>query len=80
MKSLLFVSFVQVLGYLLLLIGLALRYWLNRRKFNRIVGYRTEGFRSYEHKTAARGLEWLLKKSSLGVYPFWWLPGGDRIL
>lgn len=62
MKSLLFVSFVQVLGYILLLVGLCLSYWLNRRRFNRTVGYRTEGFRSYEHKTATRTLEWLFKK------------------
>lgn len=73
MKSLLFVSTVQVLGYSLLLVGLCQRYWLNQRKFNRTIGYHLESFRNYEHKTAAHTLEWLLMKIAwacilLGVF------------
>lgn len=41
-----------VLGIIALVSGLALRYWINRRKFNRRAATGAEGFSNYERSVA----------------------------
>ena len=51
------VSNVQVYGIIILIIGVALRYYINRRRFNRKNGAAVEMFRNFEHKSFVRSLE-----------------------
>ena len=46
-----------VIGILFLVVGLGLRYWLNRRKFYRRSITGTEGFSSYEMSVGIRFIE-----------------------
>lgn len=46
-----------IIGISFFAIGVALRYWINRRKFNRRNVAGLEGFSSYEKATATRFLE-----------------------
>ncbi|WP_312079385.1 molybdenum ABC transporter permease [Chryseobacterium sp.] len=46
-----------IISIVFLLLGFALRYWINRRKFNRRGVAGLEGFSSYEKATAVRFLE-----------------------
>jgi len=50
-----------VLGIIALVLGLALRYWINRRKFNRRAATGAEGFSNYERSVAITFLERLGK-------------------
>lgn len=43
-------SMVQIIGILMLVIGLVIRYFMKRRRFNRRNQYGTQGFKSYEHR------------------------------
>lgn len=43
---------VTIIGILLIIIGFALRYWMNRRRFNRNNYAGIQTFRSYEHRFA----------------------------
>ena len=52
---------INVIASFILILGLGLRYWVNRRKFNRRNFNGVEGFKSYEHKTSARFIDQLLK-------------------
>lgn len=51
---------VQVYGIIILIAGLAIRYFVNRRKFNRRNQFAVETFRTYEHKTFSFIFEKLL--------------------
>ncbi|MNK11863.1 hypothetical protein D3C87_299120 [compost metagenome] len=44
-------SIVQITGILFLISGMVIRYFINRRRFNRRNQYGTQGFNSYEHRT-----------------------------
>ena len=46
-----------VIGVLFLVLGLGLRYWINRRKFNRRSPMGAEGFSSYEKSVAIKLIE-----------------------
>lgn len=46
-----------VIGIIFLLLGLALRYWINRRKFYRRSSTGAEGFSSYEKSVAIQFVE-----------------------
>ncbi|MYY43971.1 molybdenum ABC transporter permease [Elizabethkingia anophelis] len=46
-----------VVGIVFLVVGLALRYWINRRKFYRRSITGLEGFSSYEKSVAVRFIE-----------------------
>ena len=46
-----------VIGIIFLVLGLGLRYWINRRKFYRRSPTGAEGFSSYEKSVATRFLE-----------------------
>lgn len=46
-----------VLGIIALVLGLGLRYWINRRKFYRRSPTGAEGFSSYEKSVAIRFIE-----------------------
>lgn len=46
-----------VIGVLFLVLGLGLRYWINRRKFNRRGPMGAEGFSSYEKSIAIKFIE-----------------------
>ncbi|MES2267064.1 MAG: molybdenum ABC transporter permease [Bacteroidota bacterium] len=50
-----------VIGILFLVLGLGLRYWINRRKFYRRGPMGSEGFTSYEKSVAIKLLERLGK-------------------
>lgn len=50
-----------VLGIIALVLGLGLRYWINRRKFYRRSPMGSEGFSSYEKSVAVTFLERLGK-------------------
>lgn len=51
MSTLFIYSLVQIVGIIMLVGGLVLRYFINRRRFNRRNQYGTQGFNSYEHRT-----------------------------
>lgn len=53
---------MTVFGILLAILGLGLRYWLNRRAFNRRNAAGVELFNSYEAATGNKLLEGLGKK------------------
>ena len=42
-------------------VGAGIRYWVNRRRFNRRNFSGVEVFKNYEHKTGARFIDQLLK-------------------
>ncbi|WP_134091127.1 molybdenum ABC transporter permease [Olivibacter sp. XZL3] len=46
-----------VIGIIFLVLGLALRYWINRRKFYRRSPTGAEGFSSYEKSVAIKFIE-----------------------
>jgi preprotein translocase subunit SecG len=46
-----------VIGIIFLVLGLALRYWINRRKFYRRSPMGAEGFSSYEKSVAIKFIE-----------------------
>lgn len=52
---------INVIASFILILGLGLRYLVNRRKFNRRNFSGVEAFKSYEHKTSARFIDQLLK-------------------
>lgn len=51
MSTLFIYSLVQIVGIIMLVAGLVLRYFINRRRFNRRNQFGTQGFNSYEHRT-----------------------------
>lgn len=53
---------IKVFAVVLFIIGAALRYWLNRRRFNRNNFAGVQTFKSYEHKTGIGSVEFVLKK------------------
>ncbi|UOE51311.1 molybdenum ABC transporter permease [Mucilaginibacter sp. SMC90] len=64
---------VELFGGFIVLIGLALRYWINRRRFNRRNGAGVQLFSSYEKKVVLTLGERLLKLLGLvfiffGIY------------
>jgi uncharacterized membrane protein len=56
-----------IMGIFLLLIGAALRYWINRRRFNRRNAAGLEGFSTYEHATAIKFVEGIGKLISYAL-------------
>jgi membrane protein DedA with SNARE-associated domain len=50
-----------VLGIIALVLGLGLRYWINRRKFYRRSAFGSEGFSSYEKSVAVTFVERIAK-------------------
>lgn len=54
-----------IISIVFLLLGFSLRYWINRRKFNRRGVAGLEGFSSYEKATVTRFLERIGKLLSL---------------
>jgi len=61
------ISKIQVLGFIVLLIGLAAEFWINRRKFNRKNKYGVFVFKNYEHQLVTRSWERFVK---IGAYIF----------
>lgn len=55
---------IQIIAYGLL--GLALVYWVKKRRFERTTIYGTEQFQSYKHKTGAKLVDALLWGLGLG--------------
>jgi len=65
-----------IIGIIILVAGLLLRYWINRRKFYRRSITGSEGFSSYERSVAVRFAEWLGKLIAyvliiLGLLSIW---------
>lgn len=58
------------LGIIALIIGISLRYWINRRKFYRRSPIGVEGFSSYEKSVVTTFLEGSLKWISFGLIIF----------
>jgi hypothetical protein len=58
------------LGIIALIIGVSLRYWINRRKFYRRNPMGLEGFSSYEKSVVTIFLEGSLKWISFGLIIF----------
>lgn len=52
---------IYVIASFIFIAGVALRYWVNRRRFNRRNFSGLETFKSYEHKTGTRFMEQLFK-------------------
>lgn len=61
---------VQIIGVVLLLIGMAMRYWVNRRRFNRRTITGMQVFNSYEKALAQTWLEKLVKLAGLALVLF----------
>lgn len=55
---------IQIIAYGLL--GLALAYWVKKRRFDRTTIYGTEQFQSYKHKAGAKLVDALLWGLGLG--------------
>jgi len=51
----------SIIGILLMLFGICLRFWINRRKFNRRGPNGLEHFSSYEKSVATRSVEGFCK-------------------
>ncbi|WP_448635419.1 hypothetical protein [Pedobacter panaciterrae] len=64
------ISNVQVYGTIILIIGLALRYAMYRRKFNRTNRYGVQYFRNFEYKSAAQPLEKFAKIIAMALILF----------
>ena len=58
------------LGIIALIIGVSLRYWINRRKFYRRSPMGVEGFSSYEKSVVTTFFEGSLKWISFGLIIF----------
>ncbi|GAE63321.1 molybdenum ABC transporter permease [Chryseobacterium indologenes] len=56
-----------IMGIFLLMTGIALRYWINRRRFNRRNAAGLEGFTTYEHATVIMFIEGIGKLISYTV-------------
>lgn len=77
-----------VIGILFLVVGLALRYWINRRKFYRRGPLGAEGFSSYESSVFVKLIErigkWIAytliiyELLSIGVY--YWQKKENKVL
>lgn len=63
-------SAVQFYGVILLLIGLSIRYFTNRKRAYRFNRHGVEEFNSYEQKTLLRSLESLLRFIALPLILF----------
>lgn len=59
-----------VIGIIFLILGLGLRYWINRRKFYRRGPMGAEGFSSYEKSVAIKFLEKVSKWIAYGLIIF----------
>lgn len=59
-----------VIGILFLVLGLGLRYWINRRKFYRRGPMGAEGFSSYESSVAIKLIERVSKWIAYGLIIF----------
>ncbi|MGJ7030934.1 hypothetical protein [Niabella hirudinis] len=53
---------IKVFAVVLFIVGAALRYWMNRRRFNRNNFAGVQTFKSYEHKTGIESVEYVLRK------------------
>jgi hypothetical protein len=51
METIKHLTTVQAIGIILLVVGLALRYWMNRRRFDRTIATGLQRYKNYEHKT-----------------------------
>jgi hypothetical protein len=60
----------QVFGIIVVLVGFALRYWVNRRRFNRRNFAGLQTFNSYEQKVTVKLFERIVKLVGLGVIAF----------
>jgi len=60
-----------VIGIIFLVLGLGLRYWINRRKFYRRSPTGAEGFSSYEKSVAIKFGERLGKWIAYALIIFW---------
>lgn len=58
---------IKIFAIFIFIVGVVLRYWMNRRKFNRRNFTGTEEFRNYEHKTSADTFEFILKIVAWGL-------------
>lgn len=58
------ISRIQVLGFIILLVGLIAEFWINRRKFNRKNKYGVFIYKDYEHMVVLRVWERLVKVSA----------------
>jgi uncharacterized membrane protein len=67
------ISKVQVYGIILLIIGVAIRYFINRRRFNRTNEAAVQIFKSFEHKTFIRPLESIFKLIAMALILFGFL-------
>ena len=52
---------LQVQGIIMLVIGIAIRYWIAKRKFNRRAITGAQVFNSYKESVFIRVFEWLVK-------------------
>lgn len=52
---------INVIASVIFIVGASLRYWVNRRRFNRRNFSGIETFKSYEHKTGVRFMDQLFK-------------------
>ena len=59
-----------VIGIIFLVLGLGLRYWINRRKFYRRSDTGAEGFSSYEKQVAIKFIERVGKWIAYGLIIF----------
>ncbi|MBT2561333.1 molybdenum ABC transporter permease [Pedobacter sp. ISL-68] len=55
------ITSVQVYGTVILIIGLVLRYFMRRRRFNRNNAFGVQEFKSFEHKSVVQPLERLVR-------------------
>lgn len=58
------ISRIQVLGFIILLIGLIAEFWINRRKFNRKNKYGVFIYKNYEQMVVLRWWERFVKISA----------------
>ncbi len=52
---------LKVFAGFIFIVGAGVRYWVNRRRFNRRNFSGVEVFKNYEHKTGARVIDQLMK-------------------
>jgi uncharacterized protein YjeT (DUF2065 family) len=52
---------LQIQGIIMLVIGIAIRYWIAKRKFNRRAITGAQQFNSYQESIFIRVFEWLAK-------------------
>jgi preprotein translocase subunit SecG len=64
------ITSVQVYGTIILIVGIILRYFMYRRKFNRNNAYGVQQFRNFEHKSVAQPFEKLVRIIAIALILF----------